>query len=440
MSRKSNTLLIALLFCSTALLLFVLQHGNVAAAPASQSDSPLPPPPANDNFGRAKAINALPYYDSVDLTYATRQAREPIPGCAAYSNVERTIWYRYTAPTDGTLLLYANGYAPLISIYRGTSLTDLSYISCDSGYNSSILTAHAGETYYFQIFDAQNVGGYIYFNVRPAPPINVNIYTSWYDPSKYDNIYFYAYVYDEAYQEVVSWLWDFGDGTTSTEPAPTHRFGADGDYVVSLAVMMKDGRTGSSTLALSVRTHDVAIKRFARPKSATVGQTKRLIVSVTNSGYPEDVRVDLYKSIPGGYDYIGFLQQFVDVKAKGKTTDFYLSYTFTKEDLALGKVIFKATAYPSSARDAFPADNEFISFAVTVKPGKVSPTGAAIDDVVASAALDDMSDYATDDVSNVEESLDTLDGPASNETGDGGSRESSDTPTFVNFLPLVSSR
>ena len=41
-----------------------------------------------------------------------------------------------------------------------------------------------------------------------------------------------------------SWLWDFGDGTTSTEKNPTHRYLAAGAYTVSL---MTSGRGGSST-------------------------------------------------------------------------------------------------------------------------------------------------------------------------------------------------
>lgn len=37
-------------------------------------------------------------------------------------------------------------------------------------------------------------------------------------------------------EEAVSWLWDFGDGTTSTAQNPTHTYAAVGTYSVSLAV------------------------------------------------------------------------------------------------------------------------------------------------------------------------------------------------------------
>ena len=39
-----------------------------------------------------------------------------------------------------------------------------------------------------------------------------------------------------------TYLWDFGDGITSTEPNPTHQYEAPGTYTVSLTVTSTDGR------------------------------------------------------------------------------------------------------------------------------------------------------------------------------------------------------
>jgi PKD repeat protein len=301
----------------------------------------------------------------------------------------------------------------------------------------------AGTTYYFQAIDASDSGGYLYFSLDVAPPPSVSFYTSHYEPSIFDTIAFYSSAWDPANQAIQSWHWDLGDGSTSTEPSVSHRYAADGDYTVVHTVTTSDGRSGSYSSVLLVRTHDIAVTKIARPQSATVGQTKRLIISVTNTRYPEDVTVELYKSVPGGYQSIGFLRQFVDVKAKNKPTNFTLSYTFTQEDAQVGKVIFKAIANPANARDAFPADNEFISFAVKVKAKKAGIATSA-DEAVTSAALDDMSDYATDDISNVEETLDvaaTADDDAVGET----SMETTATAeavsgerAFISYLPLIS--
>ncbi|MBN2411095.1 PKD domain-containing protein [candidate division KSB1 bacterium] len=46
---------------------------------------------------------------------------------------------------------------------------------------------------------------------------------------------------------VVSWSWDFGDGTTSTEQNVTHTYAADGSYSVALTVMDDGGAAGSTS-------------------------------------------------------------------------------------------------------------------------------------------------------------------------------------------------
>lgn len=51
---------------------------------------------------------------------------------------------------------------------------------------------------------------------------------------------------------VVSWDWDFGDGNTSTEQNPSHTYGADGTYTVSLTVTDDDGATGSTSQDVTV--------------------------------------------------------------------------------------------------------------------------------------------------------------------------------------------
>ena len=47
--------------------------------------------------------------------------------------------------------------------------------------------------------------------------------------------------------QVVSWSWNFGDGTTSSEKNPTHTFAQPGDYTVSLTVTDDSGLTNTYT-------------------------------------------------------------------------------------------------------------------------------------------------------------------------------------------------
>lgn len=48
-------------------------------------------------------------------------------------------------------------------------------------------------------------------------------------------------------QGAASWLWDFGDGTTSTMPSPTHAYTDTGQYQVTLTVVGPDGCASSAS-------------------------------------------------------------------------------------------------------------------------------------------------------------------------------------------------
>ncbi|MBK1880504.1 PKD domain-containing protein, partial [Pelagicoccus mobilis] len=47
---------------------------------------------------------------------------------------------------------------------------------------------------------------------------------------------------DQSYGDVRSWHWDFGDGSTSTEQHPIHRYASPGEWVVTLSIKGPEGR------------------------------------------------------------------------------------------------------------------------------------------------------------------------------------------------------
>jgi len=51
---------------------------------------------------------------------------------------------------------------------------------------------------------------------------------------------------------IVAWAWDFGDGATSSERNPAHRYAEAGDYEVRLSVTDDDGARGSHSALLHV--------------------------------------------------------------------------------------------------------------------------------------------------------------------------------------------
>jgi PKD repeat protein len=204
--------------------------------------------------------------------------------------------------------------------------------------------------------------------VPETPPPPEAAFNPWPgDPSIYDMVHFENWSYDPGcYWCGMSAAWDFGDGTTSTDWSPSHQYAADGDYTVSLTVTTGDGRTGSTTRNLQVRTHDVAITKFTVPQSAKAGQTRSVTVDINNTRYPEQVQVELYKSTIDGWQWVGTLQMSVPVRPANRTTSFEFSYTFTDADALLGRINFRAVATIVDARDALPTNNEAISLPTKV--------------------------------------------------------------------------
>jgi hypothetical protein len=164
-------------------------------------------------------------------------------------------------------------------------------------------------------------------------------------------------------------MWNFGDGTIDNNCFVDHakRYGADGDYLVSVQVTNELGEASSTSRVVPVRTHDVAITRFIVPQSARSNQTRQLVVNVSNSRYPERVQVEVYKLTPDGDVWAGTSIQLVPVRPANRTTPFSFNYTFTAEDARAGKVTFRAIAFLlDDVREAWPADNEIISLPTRV--------------------------------------------------------------------------
>ena len=324
-------------------------------------------PPGNDNFANASQVTGLPFGSYVDATAATLEAGEPVPSCAQWYGPSGTIWYAFTPSTTQSLTAYASGSNPFEAAYTGASLGDLQQVACREWGGSMTFRAEAGVTYYFQVGNLYNQTGGLNFSLDVTPPPYVDFYYSPWDPTEYDTVGFNSNCYDPVGVGIEKQLWDLGDGTTAEGCCPSHRYARDGDYTAKLTCTTPDGRSGTSTRTIAVRTHDVAITKLAAPQSAKAGQTRQINVDIKNTRSPETVRVELLKSVPGGFQSIASTEQNIPVRSGNRTTAVGLSYTFTSADAAVGKVTFKSVVYIVNARDALPADNEAIA-----SPTKVS--------------------------------------------------------------------
>ncbi len=146
-----------------------------APGPAAASMSTVAPP-GNDAFAHAKAITGFPFTRSIDLRGATKQAGEP-QGC--HQPVGHTAWYLFTPVTGGTIGFdsYGSDFATVITVYRGTSLSALTVVTCSPGPawtgSDVVFRATAGRTYYIQVGGSGTARGSLVVRaVRVKRPTN----------------------------------------------------------------------------------------------------------------------------------------------------------------------------------------------------------------------------------------------------------------------------
>jgi PKD domain len=345
---------------------YYVQAGNLFTAGGNLhlSLSVVVPPP-NDNFADATVIDptALPYSDTLDTTAASSEANEPVTPCDSLS-LDRTAWYAFT-PTVSESITATSAYPfnTVVAAYTGTSLSDLNEVACHS--NFATFHVDAGTTYYIQTGVEQGVvrtGTPIQFSLVVTPPPSVGFGFNPLEPNIFDTVQFFDFSNDPGGLGFSSETWTFGDGTSGSGCCVSHQYAKDGDYTVTLTVQTPDGRSGSASQVVSVRTHDVAVKKFVVPTAASSGQARPITVGISNTRYSETVEVDVLKSVPNQQQQlVGSITKSVPVLPAGRTASFDYSYTFTKEDAAAGKVTFFAVATIINHRDALPADNEAIA-------------------------------------------------------------------------------
>ena len=111
----------------------------------------------------------------------------------------------------------------------------------------------------------------------------------------------------------------------------------------------------------------MAITSVAVPTKGRVGRSSEIAVEVSNARLPARVQVQLLKNDRnGGWEQVAVGTQDIAVQGKQRTTPFAFSYTFTQDDLAVGKVTFQMVATIVGARDAIPGDNTVVSLPVVV--------------------------------------------------------------------------
>jgi hypothetical protein len=325
------------------------------------------PPPPNDDFADAAVVSSLPYADERESVSATVEPGEPTS--PAGPAIEASTWYAFTAPE--TRLYVVDGAVPCqgasVAAYKGQGLGTLCMVGASPS-SRLLLAAQAGTSYSIQLGRGfTTCSGTLRLSIHAAQPPNASFWSSPSDPSSFDTMQFSNASWDPEGAQITSVHWDLGDGTTAEGWSVSQRYARDGDYEVRIDVGTADGRTGSVTRTIQVRTHDLAVAKLTVPQSAAAGQTRSSADAISNARYPETVTVRLLRSLPGGgWDQVGSLTQSAPARAGGRATSFAINYTFTAADAAIGKVTFRAIAELNGARDALPADNDVAALATKV--------------------------------------------------------------------------
>lgn len=125
----------------------------------------------NDACASAMAVDVVPFSNSMRTGSATSDATDPAPSCGNHSR-GKSVWYRFTAPSNGTLTAdtFGTNYDTILSAYTGTcgSYTGVAGACNDdtNGVQSRIaFAAGGGTTYYFLVTAYSNNGGALTFHL-----------------------------------------------------------------------------------------------------------------------------------------------------------------------------------------------------------------------------------------------------------------------------------
>jgi len=126
----------------------------------------------NDTCSNATAITTTSYSTIVTTTAATTDSTDPAPGCGNGSR-GRSVWFRFTAPSNGTLTANTLGssYDTILATFTGSCGA---FSSVSGGCNDDAagtlqsqvsFTATAGTTYYFMPTSYSGNGGSLHFQL-----------------------------------------------------------------------------------------------------------------------------------------------------------------------------------------------------------------------------------------------------------------------------------
>ena len=176
-------------------------------------------------------------------------------------------------------------------------------------------------------------------------------------------------------ENITSWLWDFGDGTNSTEQNPTHTYTTGGPYNVSLTVTSDVGNDSEEkTDYILVDPYDLTVTDLDSVQSTVFpGESNTVTFTVANNGTytATDVLVNLYASdVDDGTTPVA--STAIDSLASGATT------TVTLID---------PTIRPITSNTSNGSELSYVNYTATADPDDTIPETDETNNSMTSAAL-----------------------------------------------------
>lgn len=123
--------------------------------------------PANDNFVNAQLLTGTAAFAWTITTYATKEPGEPNH---AGNSGGASVWYRWIAPANGLFSLDTEGteFNPLLAVYTGNSVSQLSVVASNSAGGLLNFQATAGVTYQIAVDGFNGAIGKLQLSLSPT--------------------------------------------------------------------------------------------------------------------------------------------------------------------------------------------------------------------------------------------------------------------------------